>query len=807
MKIKPLALLTLSLSGFASLSAIALAPNTDLNLMPYPQEVNLKQGALKVDANFSIALTGFQSERLQDTAQRLAERIELQTGLFLKQPISKNSKTASVIINVKEGPATAYPQVKEDESYSLTVKDKQAVITANSPYGAMHAIETLLQLVENGKTGATIPAVIIKDEPRFKWRGVLLDTSRHWVEIDTIKRQLDGIASAKLNIFHWHLTDDQAWRVEVKSYPKLTDVASDGKFYTQEEIKDVVAYATNLGIRVIPEIDVPGHASAIAVAYPALMSAPGPYQEEIHWGVHKPLLDPSNKDVYTFVDKVVAEMVALFPDEYLHIGGDEVDPTQWNESKQVQKYMKANGLADDKELHAFFNQKVETILAKYDRKMIGWDEVYHPDLPKSIVIQSWQGQDALGDAVKDGFQGILSTGFYVDQPMDTSFHYRNEILPQPLTVDDQLHKGDTFETWSFDMPRKRGSNVQGSFTLITDVKGDLRGFIDFKGKARRGVQDISLDKGVTSFWLDTWMGHTSPRFEMKDDKLTGYTRTGNGQYPMTGEKIASSEQKGTSIPDNRKPNGVGQEQADRILGGEITLWAENLKDDLVDLRLWPRSYAIAERLWSDVDLTDEPSMYKRLDAMDSWSTVSVGLQHQWQEHKSYLRLTNGQDVRPLQVLAQAVEQAQYYHRHHEKSAAGNYHKFEPLNRFADALPVESNEARRLKTLVATWTADKSNEAAKAEMKTMLQLWVDNTPAALELVEANYLLTEIKPVVESTKQVAELGLELIAYIEAGKKLPTSKVKQAKQILHTAQQFQDEVVVRAAYPIGQLLNVAY
>ena len=304
MKIKPLALLTLSLSGFASLAAFAAAPNTDLNLMPYPQEVNLQQGALKVDADFSIALTGFQSERLQDTALRLAERIERQTGLFLKQPISTDKKTASVIINVKEGAATAYPQVKEDESYSLTVKDKQAVITANSPYGAMHAIETLLQLVENGKTGATIPAVTIQDEPRFKWRGVLLDTSRHWVEIDTIKRQLDGIASAKLNVFHWHLTDDQAWRVEVKSYPKLTDVAADGKFYTQEEIKDVVAYATNLGIRVIPEIDVPGHASAIAVAYPDLMSAPGPYQEEIHWGVHKPLLDPSNKDVYTFVDKV-----------------------------------------------------------------------------------------------------------------------------------------------------------------------------------------------------------------------------------------------------------------------------------------------------------------------------------------------------------------------------------------------------------------------------------------------------------------------------------------------------------------------
>ncbi|WP_051303036.1 beta-N-acetylhexosaminidase [Psychromonas aquimarina] len=804
MKIKPLALLTLGISGFASLSATAAAPNTDLNLMPYPQEVTLKQGTLKIDADFSIALTGFQSDRLQDAAQRLAQRVELQTGLFLKKPITNNTQQATVLIEVKQGPAAANPQVVEDESYSLVAADKQIKLTANTPYGALHGIETLLQLLVNTPQGAQIPALKIDDQPRFKWRGVLLDTARHWVEVDTIKRQLDGLASAKLNVFHWHLTDDQAWRVQVKGYPKLTDVASDGQFYTQQQIKEVVAYATNLGIRVIPEIDVPGHASAIAVAYPELMAAPGPYQEEIEWGVHKPLLDPTKKEVYQFVDTIVAEMTALFPDEYFHIGGDEVDPSQWNESKHIKAFMKEKGFADDKVLHAYFNQEVEKILEKHQRKMIGWDEVYHPDLPKSIVIQSWQGQDALGDAVKDGFSGILSTGFYVDQPMDTSFHYRNEILPQPLLVDDQLHAGETFVTWSFKMPRKRGSDVQGSFTLITNAKGEQRGFIDFKGKARRGAQDIKVEKGITSFWLDTWMGYTSPRFEIKGNKITGYTVTGNGQYPMTGEKIAASSMPGTNIPENRKPNAVGAEQANRILGGEITLWAENLKDDLVDLRLWPRSYAIAERLWSDVNLTDEASMYQRLQAMDSWSTVSVGLQHQAQQYKGLLRLSNGQDVRPLQVLAQAVEQAQYYHRHHEKSAAGNYHKFEPLNRFADALPVESTEARKLNELVDLYLQDSSNNKVKAQIQKMLTLWLENTPAVTELVNNNYLLAEAAPVVKSTEQVAKLGLELIDYIEAGKDYPSKKVKAAQKTIFTAQQFQDELVVRAAYPVEKLLN---
>ena len=193
------------------------------------------------------------------------------------------------------------------------------------------------------------------------WRGLLLDSARHFIPLPDIKRQIDGMAAAKLNVLHWHLTDDQGWRFTSKRYPKLTQLASDGLFYTPEQMREIVRYAAERGIRVVPEIDMPGHASAIAVAYPELMSAPGPYAMERHWGVLKPVLDPTKEATYTFADAMVSELAAIFPDPYLHIGGDEVDDSQWKANAAIQRFMRDNKLADSHALQAYFNRKLETI--------------------------------------------------------------------------------------------------------------------------------------------------------------------------------------------------------------------------------------------------------------------------------------------------------------------------------------------------------------------------------------------------------------------------------------------------------------
>jgi hexosaminidase len=231
------------------------------------------------------------------------------------------------------------------------------------------------------------------------------------------------MAAVKLNVFHWHLSDDQGFRVESKRFPKLQQEGSDGLFYTQDEIRGVVAYARDRGIRVVPEFDIPGHTTAWLVGYPELGTNPGPYEIGRKWGIYENALDPSREETYAFLDAFLEEMTALFPDPYFHIGGDEVKAKQWNASVRVQAFAKQNNLKDAHAIQAYFNQRVQKLLQKRGKIMIGWDEVLHPDLPRDIVVQSWRGQKSLAEAATKGYRGILSWGYYLDHLSPAAFHY------------------------------------------------------------------------------------------------------------------------------------------------------------------------------------------------------------------------------------------------------------------------------------------------------------------------------------------------------------------------------------------------
>ena len=236
------------------------------------------------------------------------------------------------------------PSPNEDESYRLTINNKGAVLSAATTIGALRGIETFLQLVEPGEDGFSVPFVAIEDKPRFPWRGLLLDSGRHWLPPDVVHRTLEAMATVKLNVLHWHLSEDQGFRVECKTYPLLHRLGSDGRYYTQEEIRRVIEHAADLGIRVVPEFDMPGHSTAWFVGYPELASAPGPYEISRDWGVLLPVMDPTREEVYSFIDTFVAAMAALFPDEYFHIGGDEVEEAHWLGNTAIREYMAANGL-------------------------------------------------------------------------------------------------------------------------------------------------------------------------------------------------------------------------------------------------------------------------------------------------------------------------------------------------------------------------------------------------------------------------------------------------------------------------------
>jgi hexosaminidase len=270
--------------------------------------------------------------------------------------------------------------------------------------------------------------VTIEDQPRFPWRGLMLDVARHWIPLADVKRTLDGMAAVKLNVFHWHLSENQGFRVESKRFPKLQELGSDGQYFTQDQVREVIAYARDRGIRVIPEFDMPGHTTAWFVGYPELASAPGPYQIERQWGIFDPAMDPTRDEVYEFLDAFIGEMAALFPDEYFHIGGDEVNGKQWDANPRIQEFMRTHAIKNNEELQAYFTRRVQTIVEKHGKKMIGWDEILSKDMPHNILVQSWRGQQALADAARQGVSGILSNGYYLDLGYSAAHHYAVDPL-------------------------------------------------------------------------------------------------------------------------------------------------------------------------------------------------------------------------------------------------------------------------------------------------------------------------------------------------------------------------------------------
>ena len=407
--------------------AQSVQPSYQHHLLPVPAHVELSAGRLPVDGQFRVTLDGAGDSRLTPATQRFLDRLENRTAIQLSRDLSANS-AATLVIKVASA-GNAIPQLGDDESYSLEVTSTQAVLAANQTVGALRGLETALQLLEADKAGFYLPTVRIDDKPRFSWRGLHIDVSRHFEPVEVVKREIDGLAAVKMNVFHWHLSDDQGFRVESKKYPKLQGMGSDGQYYTQEQIKDVVAYAAARGVRVMPEFDIPGHSTAWFVGYPELASGPGPYQIERKFGIFDPIFNPADEKVYKFFDVFFGEMAKLFPDQYVHIGGDETRGKQWDANPKIQEFKKKKGLKDNAALQAYFNQRIEKILAKHGKKMVGWDEILHTDLPKDIVVQSWRGEKSLNAGAKQGYRGILSAPYYLDHGDLASVHYKGDPLP------------------------------------------------------------------------------------------------------------------------------------------------------------------------------------------------------------------------------------------------------------------------------------------------------------------------------------------------------------------------------------------
>lgn len=419
----------LALLAVAASSAAAQLPSRH-TLMPVPASVALDAARLPLDSSFTVQFGGFHDARLERAVTRAVARLEGRLAKPLSRKYDGTDRRARLILTVK-GAGFALPDLEEDESYSLKVGADQATLSANTVVGAIRGLETLLQLQASDANGFYFQGATIEDAPRFKWRGVLVDVARHWEPADVIKRTLDGMAVVKLNVLHWHLSEDQGFRVESKRYPRLQQFGSDGNFYTQDEIREVVAYATDRGIRVVPEFDVPGHTGSWFVGMPELASGSGPYSIDRRWGVFAPTMDPTKESTYRFLDGFIGEMGPLFPDRYWHIGGDEVAPntTEWKTSPHIQAFMKLHNFKNTDALQTYFNQRLIPLLTKHNKEVIGWDEILQPDLPNKAVIQSWRGTNYLVDAARQGRRAILSAPYYLDHIKTSGEMYLADPLP------------------------------------------------------------------------------------------------------------------------------------------------------------------------------------------------------------------------------------------------------------------------------------------------------------------------------------------------------------------------------------------
>jgi hexosaminidase len=397
-----------------------------LNLMPVPSSVQIGAGRLLVDSSFSVAFTGYTEPRLDRAVERFLRQLSRQTAIPLGTKPGASAKPVLVIHT--DHASKENQELGEDESYILEVSATGGKLSAPTPLGTMHGLQTFLQLVDVSPDGFAAPAVTINDKPRFPWRGLMIDSARHFVPLDVLRRNIDGLEAVKMNVFHWHLSENQGFRVESRKYPKLHEMGSDGLYYTQDEIHDLIEYARDRGIRVVPEFDVPGHSTAWFVGYPELASAPGPYEIERKWGVFDPAFDPTNERTYKFLDQFFGEMAKLFPDHFFHVGGDEVNGKQWDANPKIQEFIKEHDLKNNEGLQSYFNKRLEPIVSKHGKSMVGWDEVLDPSLPKDILIQSWRGPDALAAAARQGFRGILSNGYYLDLGWSAARHYAVDPL-------------------------------------------------------------------------------------------------------------------------------------------------------------------------------------------------------------------------------------------------------------------------------------------------------------------------------------------------------------------------------------------
>ncbi|MEO6929196.1 MAG: beta-N-acetylhexosaminidase, partial [Casimicrobiaceae bacterium] len=398
-------------------SLIAQQTHAQTTIIPQPQRSEAGKGSFALNRNVRIVAPA--GQRAQEIAGFLRDGIRQDSGITLRT----GATTKGPRIELRSDPS-----VQGEEAYRLTVTPQRIEIAAANDHGLFWGVQTLRQLLPPGHHATlAIPAVRIDDAPRYAWRGVMLDAARHFIPVALVKQQIDLLSHYKLNVLHWHLTDDQGWRIEIRKYPKLTSVGAwrteadgsrSGGFYTQQQIREVVEYARQRNVMIVPEIEMPGHASAAVAAYPSLSCPKTAIPVPTTWGVFTDIYCAGDEATFAFLHDVLDEVAELFPAPYIHIGGDEVPKQQWAQSASSQQRMHDEKLADVDALQSWFVQRIQRDLEARGKTLVGWDEILEGGADRNAVVEMWRGDAEAAKALANGNRLIVAGPFYLDTSID-----------------------------------------------------------------------------------------------------------------------------------------------------------------------------------------------------------------------------------------------------------------------------------------------------------------------------------------------------------------------------------------------------
>lgn len=396
--------------------------------MPLPAVVHLQPADLVLTHRLKFAWVHYKDPLLERAIDRFVSRLSLRTGIDLLRDNTLDETPVTITIDCAAADP-GYLTNKAVESYRLQITGTGVSIQAPGPTGVLRALSTLLQLVQAGSDGYSLRQASIEDQPRFLWRGLQIDIARHFMPVKLVEHEVDAMEMVKLNVLHLHISDSESFSIESKAYPLLNQKgALDGRYWTQDQVRELVEYARDRGVRVIPEFEEPGHLKSWLVGYPELASGPGPFHLGSDYAGGDAALNLSDEHVYQFLDKFIGEMAALFPDQYFHIGGDEVVGDQWAKNAGIQQFMRDHGMTNKGEFQAYFTTRVNDIVRSKGKTMIAWDEVLDGDVPKNVTIGAWRSSRMTAVSVKAGHDTIVATPYYLDLLASAGRHYANDPM-------------------------------------------------------------------------------------------------------------------------------------------------------------------------------------------------------------------------------------------------------------------------------------------------------------------------------------------------------------------------------------------